>query len=342
MNRGKRKTNMLAVLTAPESIQHHDKGRLVSMVGEMRDSGMEVVTYTVSKDVLRHFGLENLPDGIAIIGGAARAIAQEVIFDEQAPVRDIDLIAVSQLCSEETLSDLGRLSEEYMASDNAYGHGVELYDSLPDYFASRDFTMNQMMVVDGVLLMTSAARDALRDKIIEPMPHECAGGYLGPKLTVKAILMQAVFKEWYGSSEMRGFDIVPWVRDFYIALGLNKAFQYGDAITGRFLDTIRQLDWIADEDVDDPIAFAKRLAEENEFNFRDSEVATLVNELWSDMPPAYDAAHERAIHLMGKFAAKLPAGVSASEYTNPETNDWLPNYNPSTGYRSYTSQSKDY
>lgn len=53
-----------------------------------------VNTYTISSEVLEELELNDLPVGIALMGGGARAVAQKALFNEDAPIRDIDLVAI--------------------------------------------------------------------------------------------------------------------------------------------------------------------------------------------------------------------------------------------------------
>ena len=252
--------------------------------------------------------LDELPQGVAVIGGAARAILQQAVFGEHADVRDVDLVAVNELLIGNV--DTDQLSREFMEDDYYYGHGVS-YTDLDQYFTTRDFTMNEVLVVDGVLLATERAVQDLQGKIIRPTDHEAKGweSGIGPKLAMKALLMQAIFEQKYGSAQLEGFE--PYqASGFYVALALNKAFQYGLPVTRRFLQSVGFTDWL---DVDEITDYARQLADQNNFQFRGSALARLVNgeyldgddkvrddedQIFDDLPPAIEHA-TRLMKLKG-------------------------------------------
>lgn len=295
---------------------------LASLIDKLRrEEGMHIATYSVAPEIIQELGLDGLPQGVAIIGGAARAIAQRVIFHEGAPIRDIDLAVVPDLCETEYSPEvLDGLSMYYMPDDHNYGYGIATVDDLGDYFSTRDFTMNQVIFVDSMVVLTDAARSALREKIVEPTPYELSSdGYIRKsKLYVKAMLMRSLFATWYGGSECSGFRRESEIGDFYIALGLNKAFQYGADVTECFINDLYAQGLVPVDAVYDPIDYARRLADECQFEFRGSETALVVNNredpMWSDMPSPYGDAEENALDLLETYSGRLPHGVDISEY----------------------------
>lgn len=283
--------------------------------------GFAVAAYDVPHSALYDMGLDELPEGVAIMGGSARAIAHRVVCGEDARVRDIDLVALDGLYDLEVV-DLHGLSREYMPDDYTYGHGIDVV-TLDSYFATRDLTINEVIVAGDKLLISHQGRDDLRNKIVRPTEYESEGWEygIGPKLAVKAQLMAALFEQMYGKGKCRGFDeraALDSAIGFYLALGLSKALQYGRQVTQGFL---RRMGIAEDTDI---VELARSLSEEYQFRFRGSDMADVVNgngrfhgrvdEEWSDLPDIYGVKHAHAVHLLGEFAGRLPAGVSADEW----------------------------
>ena len=275
----------------------------------------EILSYPATGEVLEEYGLDALPQGIAIIGGAARAIAVNVLFgEERAPVRDIDLVGIRECEPDTSLYDA--LSEEYMPDDARFGHGVRS-ESMTDYFLTRDFTMNEVMVVNGQLLLTSQCYADLRDAVIRFSDGEIdEDGRVSSKLYYKALLMECVFQEYFGRGRFISDGVsIDRQSDFHFALALNKAFQYGPEVTARFLgfDPDTDLTVAEAEAINEAIA----LGQDTGFIFRGSDAADRVNlgdeHPWGDMPPALDDRTEEAIELMRAYSGRWPQGADGYE-----------------------------
>ena len=91
----------------------------------------------------RYSFLSELPHGVAVMGGVARNIAREIITGEREPIRDIDLINITDEDgnSEVDYDNLDELSRKFMPDDYTFDHGVR-NDTLDHYFRTRDFTVN--------------------------------------------------------------------------------------------------------------------------------------------------------------------------------------------------------
>lgn len=208
-------------------------------------------TIELPEGTLEQYGLTDLPAGVGVMGGLARAIIQKLEFDEDAPVRDIDLVAIKDFYHGDQ-QRLQQLSLQYMPDDYKYSYGVK-EEAIDHYFATRDFTFNEVLVVDGKIIITEQGYVDLRDKVIRPTEYESEQwpNGIGPKLWYKAKLMEAVFEDLYGKGSSEGYR--PPYEDmssgFYMALALNKAFQYGGEVPRIFLD---KFDWTADDEVDLP------------------------------------------------------------------------------------------
>lgn len=74
----------------------------------------------------RYSFLSELPHGIAVMGGVARSIAREIITGEREPIRDIDLVNITDEEGNSEVDDdtLDELSRKFMPDDYTFGHGV--------------------------------------------------------------------------------------------------------------------------------------------------------------------------------------------------------------------------
>lgn len=293
---------------------------LFRQIEKLEKQGFELEILPVPQPVLKEFELDEIPEGIGIIGGAARAILQRAAFEETAAIRDIDLVVVEELVE---ISDLGRheLSEQYMADDYAHGYGVDK-THLDQYFATRDFTINEIIVVDGFIIATRDAYDDLQYKIIRPTEYEGEGWTygIGPKLMMKALLMQSVFEAYHGESSCEGF-VQYGVEGFYEALALNKAFQYGGEVTKSFLKKIGH----EFNNRGALMQYARQLALDYDFEFRGSNIADKImrglqagnrydenDDMFDDLP--YPPEYSQGVRLMYTYPGKAPEGVNAKEY----------------------------
>jgi hypothetical protein len=295
---------------------------LQELVSTLNESGFCMRMLALPETIMSELDLDDLPRGVGVEGGAARAMLQRVAFDEFAIIRDIDLVAIDGLVDGDM--DLHALSEDYMADDYAYGYGVSRID-IVNYFATRDFSMNEVLVIDGVILATEQAVNDLRDKIIRPTEYESQGwdSGLGPKLTMKALLMQSVFERQYGYARCEGFDTGIGVSSFYVALALNKAFQYGIEVTLSFLNKIGEHAKASG----DVVAIARGLMEDSDFEFRGSDFADRImgyytpreqvesDNMFDDgLPIAADVPYQYAIRLMGRYAGAIPESENVNNY----------------------------
>lgn len=202
---------------------------------------------------------------------------------------------------------------QYMSDDYAYGHGIGTTD-IDAYFATRDFTINEVIVVDGMIISTEQADEDLRERTVRACEYELENGCIGPKLKTKAKLLAAVYDVMYG----RGHDETPpsWdePRDFYWALALNKAFQYGTEFTERFME---RLGYHNDGNLyHQAIELAVELANgDGNFEFRGSAIADQIMQYVgaperNDFPSdRLDDSLEHAVAIMRRYRGNLPQGA---------------------------------
>lgn len=246
-----------------------------------REKRFEVMT--IPQEILEEYGLPtDLPAGVAVMGGTARSLARRVVTGDKEPVRDLDLIYVPELAEPDnpaSSEQLDAVSAKYMADDYKYGHGVET-KRLEEYFDTRDFTINQCLVVGDKLLMTRAAYDDMQENIIrtthDRQPREYA--YVNNRTYVRALMLEAVLQECTSSyptieSVMNGRcdedgNLFP-VSGFDVALVLNKTMARGVRTAMRMTEVLADYDVINDRFIDRPLALARALREDNvRFMFR--------------------------------------------------------------------------
>lgn len=134
------------------------------------------------------YQLPTLPEGYGFKGGAARAALEAELGSFPGPVRDLDLVRIGP--GEQ--GEEARLAEMYMPDDAAHGWGVEEIRSLADYLNTRDFSINEVILVGDLLIASFDAIDDMLDRVIRPSAFEQnADGGVPTKLTVKALRFQA-------------------------------------------------------------------------------------------------------------------------------------------------------
>lgn len=183
---------------------------------------------------------EDLPKGYVYHGGAARAIlARKLGIEENSDSRDIDLAYAGP---ENARIHDDRLMEKYSPEDFAHGHGVSSVSD--DYFSTRDFTINELLVAGNKLVLSKdclldTVRGVVRitdfekqESVDEEHPY-----YIKPKLLAKALRLAAVKemsladKEEYACREIDAF---------HIALHLNRAIEQGREVVEEYVKLLKE------------------------------------------------------------------------------------------------------
>ena len=228
-----------------------------------------------AKILERYSFLSELPHGVAVMGGVARSIAREIITDEREPIRDIDLINITdeEGNSEVDYNTLDELSRKFMPDDYTFDHGVR-NDTLDHYFRTRDFTVNQSLIKDGKLIVSDFAYNDFQENIIRPtyFEHPYDGDDISSRLFLKALMMRSVFSQISDSIPLiEDMEQPEHIGSFDIALFLNKAMSRGARTARIFTEDLADWDIISEEYADRPVALAKALLEDvNTFEFRPS------------------------------------------------------------------------
>ena len=228
-----------------------------------------------AKILERYSFLSELPHGVAVIGGVARSIAREIITGEREPIRDIDLINITdeEGNSEVDYNTLDELSRKFMPDDYTFDHGVR-NDTLDHYFRTRDFTVNQSLIKDGKLIVSDFAYNDFQENIIRPtfFEHPYDGDDISSRLFLKALMMRSVFSQISDSIPLiEDMEQPEYIGSFDIALFLNKAMSRGARTARIFTEDLADWDIISEEYADRPVALAKALLEDvPTFEFRSS------------------------------------------------------------------------
>ena len=223
----------------------------------------------------RYSFLNELPHGVAVMGGVARSIAREIITGEREPIRDIDLVNITdeEGNSEVDEDTLDALSRKYMPDDYAFGHGMG-NDTLDHYFRTRDFTINQSLIKDGKLIISDFAYNDFQENIIRPtyFEHPYDGDDISSRLFLKALMMRGVLSQISDSIPLiEDMERPEYISSFDTALFLNKAMSRGAETARIFTEVLADWDIISEEYAGRPVALAKApLGDVYSFEFRPS------------------------------------------------------------------------
>lgn len=223
----------------------------------------------------RYSFLSELPHGVAVMGGVARSLAREIITGEREPIRDIDLINITDEDgnSEVDYDTLNELSRKFMPDDYTFDHGIG-NDTLDHYFRTRDFTVNQSLIKDGKLIVSNFAYNDFQENIIRPtyFEHPYDGDDISSRLFLKALMMRSVLSQISDSIPLiEDMEQPEYIGSFDIALFLNKAMSRGARTALIFTEDLADWDIISEEYAGRPVALAKALLEDvPTFEFRSS------------------------------------------------------------------------
>ena len=217
-------------------------------------------------EILKRYSfLGELPHGVAVMGGVARSIAREIITGEREPIRDIDLVNIIDENGESKVDydTLDALSRKFMPDDYAFGHGVGS-ETMDQYFRTRDFTINQCLIMDSKLIVSDFAYNDFQENIIRPTYYELPydGDDIGSRLFLKALMMRSVLSQITDSIPLiEDMEQPEHIEYFDIALFLNKAMSRGARTARIFTEDLADWGIISEVYAGRPIALAKALLE---------------------------------------------------------------------------------
>ena len=202
---------------------------------EQRESEASILVFELSKEFQSRFAelLRDLPEGAAIIGGAARSAARKLITGDDEPVRDIDLVSLTDEDGNPLVDDdtCWALSHKYMPDDTENGHSMSCR-SIESCFLGCDVTVNQCAIIDGQLLISEAAVRDFQNDTIRPSTMELDWSYDGDgaiksRLAMRMLTMKASMEVRTG----RTFELEDYnprsIFYFDVAIALNKAMSRG-------------------------------------------------------------------------------------------------------------------
>ena len=313
---------------------------------EVKEDELKIREIPLPENILKRYDfIEKLPSGIAIMGGVARSVAREILTGEKEPIRDIDLVEITNNEGESAVDPelLDELAQTYMPDDYAFGHGIGL-DTLEDYFSTRDFTINECLIKDGKLLVSELAENDFKENIIRPTYYEAPydGDKLSGRLFLKAILMQTVISQISESIPLLEDVHVnfQYIGDFDTAVFLNKAMSRGVETAVKFTENLAEWGVVYPEFAGRPMALAKDLLT-NAYNFKfrpSTDERFLEPEEGRDMSGFFVPKAMQEYHSSDPAIARaIDEYDSGPDYGNDD-NDGDNNGEPVSGY--YTQ--KDY
>ncbi len=287
------------------------------------EKNLKLIEMPLPKSIIERYGfIKELPEGVAVMGGVARSIAREMITGEREPIRDIDLINIVGDNGENRIDyeTNEKLSREFMPDDYSFGHGIG-EERLDNYFKTRDFTINQCLVMDNKLIVSDFAYNDFQENIVRPTyyVHSYDGDAVSGRTCLKALMMQTVISEISSSIPLIEDMIMPeYVGRFNTALFLNKAMGRGAETAQAFVEKL--VEWgVVDEAYEGrPLALAGTLARETDFSFRPS-----IDKRFVDLKNCKDMDGYFLPRSMTSFYSPNPIVKQAlAEYDGAENSDF--------------------
>ena len=263
-----------------EKISHNERlfTRYLRIFSDYRGEVKFLDEYLLKLDVEPYI---SLPKNYALKGGAARVSIERALDKtcSQEP-RDIDICYIGDPHKED-LSLSESLAERYMPDDYAHGYGVEPLED--NYFESRDFTINEVLVNnDGAILTKQALLDIMRS-IIRFTEYEKTNFYyqdfydeeeevdvrfVNDKLASKALRLIAERDSRIFVDD--DFFRKKYISEFHMALHLDRAMGRGFKVAKNFVENLKKYHQIP-EHINSPLECAAYLEEYTDFIYRHLE-----------------------------------------------------------------------
>ena len=187
--------------------------------------------------------------GMGTRGGAARALLLRALgMNATSMPRDVDIIRLT--CTETGGWTDEEVAQEFMWEDASNGHGVELIESLADYFATRDFSINEIFATDEEVIATEQCLlDTVRH-ILRLTPFEKEDWRNRPKMFSKMVRLYAegiVRNEPVVMEENAWRYEKAFLTPFRMAVQLDRAFERGSAVAETFVSKLKQYQQLPEE-----------------------------------------------------------------------------------------------
>ena len=200
--------------------------------------------------------LPRLPKGYGFKGGAARLALRAVLGEEVSKKgpRDLDIVRMG---AGDLNVDL-KVAKRFMADDFRHGHGVEVVKGLPAYFATRDMTVNEVLVWNGQVICSRVALADYLEGILRLT--SCArrkSSLEQGKIMVKMLRLQAEdavqgLKDWKIGENLLGLQ----VRPFDLALQLARALHNSKEAARVFVQNAVKCRLLKVDSASDPLQAA--------------------------------------------------------------------------------------
>ncbi|MDO8482361.1 MAG: hypothetical protein Q7S86_00920 [bacterium] len=188
---------------------------------------------------------ENLPEGYALKGGAARHYLRESLGLSTDFPRDYDVVRLSE--KEPYDGADSEIARRFMPKDFEFGDGVEYVPDLGGYFNTRDLTINEVLATREQIIATeSAILDTLRN-ILRLTPFERnnynSNGEAGPKMLAKLLRFYSEALQLHGDAPSildighERIDTVS-ISPFWLAVNLDRAFERGRSYAVEYVNTL--------------------------------------------------------------------------------------------------------
>jgi hypothetical protein len=198
--------------------------------------------------------------------------------------RDVDIVRFSEMQPFRDADQL--LARKYMPDDYAFGDGVERIFDRDQYFAERDFTINEVLATDTTIVATKECiLDTIRH-IIRLTDYEQSrfSGLAGDKMLAKALRFYAEGIHRYGDSEVEG--IGDWqlekyfINPFWLAVQLDRAYEHNPRVAQNFVDTLRTNNQLPSDitTIEEAARYILYLMGEDSFYYRFAPVAQFERE----------------------------------------------------------------
>lgn len=279
----------------------------------------------------RYEFLQELPDGVAVMGGVARSIAREIITGEREPIRDIDLVNIvdNEGSSKVAYDTLNSLARQYMPDDYSFGHGIA-DDTLENYFRTRDFTINQSLILNKNLIVSNFAFNDFQENVIRPTYFEYpdSGVDLRSRLFLKALMMRSVLVQISDSIPLLEDVREPeYIGSFDLALFLNKTMSRSVKTARIFTKDLADWGVVSEEYTDRPMALAKELLNDvYDFAFR----------------PAADEKFKDVLGCDDMAGFFVPSAMAEFHASDPTIRKILAEYDDDPAYVAIPGEERDF